>query len=816
MRGAHPHPHGRIAAVLGLTLGLAIALVVGCSGEPRTVREATPTDTKATTISANADATANAATLAGSQSCRRCHERFYGLWSTSHHGTAMQPVTAAFAREKLVPHTGDVTIQNVRYRAVVEADPPHVLATGPDGEKQYPMVHAMGGKNVFYFLTPLERGRLQVLPVAYDIHKKAWYDTAASGMRHFENVHERPIHWTDHEFTFNTSCHGCHVSQLATNFDLDSDSYHTTWAEPGINCETCHGPASRHIELMSARKPDDPLPDDIGLFKLGAGATIDQNNATCATCHAKMTFVTTAFNPGDRFFDHYGLVTLEHPDYYPDGRDLGENYTYTSWLMSPCAKPGGLSCIHCHTSSGRNRFAAPGTANNACLPCHKTLVDDPTTHSHHLAGSAGNDCVSCHMPKTRFAAMNRSDHSMRPPAPAATTAFKSPNACNLCHDDKDAKWADEWVRKWYKKDYQAPILAQGKLIDAGRRQDWTQLDAMLDYLKGPNRDSVVAASLVSLLDSCPDDRKWPVIESLLSDPSPLVRERAINAFDGRIDPPALDHLIAGTNDDTRLVRIRAAEGLAGIPRAELPPEALAGVEKATEELEASLRSRPDDAISHANLGDLHMRRGQVPQAIAEYDIAIRMFPENVPTLVNASLAYSAAGRNDRAEECLRSAIRVIPEAAAAHFNLGLLLAELQRADEAEASLRAAIKHDPQMAAAAYNLAVLIAPKNPDEAIAFSRQAVKLRPDDTRYAFTLAYQLAQSESGRGEASDILKALIAREPGYLDAYLLLAELHQRAGHDAEARAVLQSAANQEAIPEPQRRQIQMRLRQTSTAP
>ena len=44
------------------------------------------------------------------------------------------------------------------------------------------------------------------------------------------------------------------------------------------------------------------------------------------------------------------------PTIYPDGRDLGENYTYTSWLMSPCAKSGKLDCNHCHTPSGRMRF----------------------------------------------------------------------------------------------------------------------------------------------------------------------------------------------------------------------------------------------------------------------------------------------------------------------------------------------------------------------------------------------------------------------------------------------------------------------------
>jgi len=40
--------------------------------------------------------------------------------------------------------------------------------------------------------------------------------------------------------------------------------------------------------------------------------------------------------------DHYDLAALEHPDFYPDGRDLGENYTYTLWLMSPCVQSGRL------------------------------------------------------------------------------------------------------------------------------------------------------------------------------------------------------------------------------------------------------------------------------------------------------------------------------------------------------------------------------------------------------------------------------------------------------------------------------------------
>ena len=189
------------------------------------------------------------ASYAGSKSCRECHERFYGLWSGSMHGLAMQPYNEALAREKLSPQKDDVVIGSKRYRAEVGSNGGYVLETGPDGKKkQYRIEYALGGKNVFYFLTPLDRGRLQTLPVAYDVRKKEWFDTALSGLRHIpgQMQGETPVGWQEYPYTFNTSCYGCHVSQLSTNYDLKTDSYSTTWKEPGINCETCHGGSEAH------------------------------------------------------------------------------------------------------------------------------------------------------------------------------------------------------------------------------------------------------------------------------------------------------------------------------------------------------------------------------------------------------------------------------------------------------------------------------------------------------------------------------------------------------------------------------------------
>lgn len=189
---------------------------------------------------------------AGPVSCRKCHEKFYQLWASSHHGPAMQPYTAELARKKLSPHTEEIVIRASRYRAKIAGENGWVIERGPEGEKKYRIEHVMRGKNVYYFLTPLDRGRLQTLPVAYHVNKREWFDMAASGVRHVPGQTHEPIDWKDWQYTFNTACYGCHVSQLSTNYDPKTDTYRTVWKEPGINCETCHGPADEHIRVCEA------------------------------------------------------------------------------------------------------------------------------------------------------------------------------------------------------------------------------------------------------------------------------------------------------------------------------------------------------------------------------------------------------------------------------------------------------------------------------------------------------------------------------------------------------------------------------------
>ena len=753
--------------------------------------------------------------FAGSRSCIECHEKFYQLWSTSVHGLSFQPYSAAFAKAKLTPQANEIVIGKYRYRAEISGDAGWVIEKGPDGEKKYPIEQVIGGKYVFYFLTTLERGKLQTLPVAYDVSKKEWFDTAASGIRHFPDAPaDSPVFWKDQAYTFNTACFGCHVSQMKTNYDLKTDTYKTTWKEPGINCETCHGPSEEHNRVMEELPAGGEVPPGMDMKIISVKKfTVPQHNDSCGSCHAKAVVLTNNFKAGERFFDHFDLATLEDPDFYPDGRDLGENYTHTTWLMSPCVQSGKLSCIHCHTSSGRYRFKADDKANNACLPCHKERVENAAAHTNHPPGTPASKCIACHMPKTEFARMKRSDHSLLPPTPAVTLAYKSPNACNVCHTDKDAKWADENVRKWRKRDYQAPVLYRTGLIDAARKRDWSRLTEMIQYLeKKQSGDEIVAASLIRLLRNCDDPRKNPVLLNMMRDRSPLVRSAAADALALYPTRGNLQVLVKATGDDYRLVRIRAAAGLTGRTGLVLNEADKKNIEKANREYLQSITIPADHWASYYNLGNYYLSLGDFRKAIAGYDTSLKLDPKGVMSRVNMSMAYARLGENKKAESSLNEALKIAPDSAAANLNMGLLKAEQGDRKSAETYLRQAWKADPKMSQAAYNLCVILSESKPDEAIGWCRKASEASPSNPKFAYSLAFY--ERKKGDTEAAiGTLRNLIARNPDYPDAYVLLGEIYERQGRVNEARTVYQQALWNPDIPAQSRTYIEQRIRALS---
>ena len=190
-----------------------------------------------------------------------------------------------------------------------------------------------------------------------------------------------------------------------------------------------------------------------------------------------------------------------------------------------------------------------------------------------------------------------------------------------------------------------------------------------------------------------------------------------------------------------------------------------------------------------------------------------MDPQRVMSRVNMSMAYARLGDNKKAESTLNEALKVSPDNAAANLNMGLLKAEQGDRKSAERYLRQAWQADPKMGQAAYNLCIILSERKPDEAIGWCRKASEANPSNARYAYSLAFY--ERKKGDTEAAiGTLKNLIARNPDYPDAYVLLGEIYERQGRVNEARTVYQQALWNPDIPAQGRTYIEQRLRALSS--
>jgi len=96
----------------------------------------------------------------------------------------------------------------------------------------------------------------------------------------------------------------------------------------------------------------------------------------------------------------------------------------------------------------------------------------------------------------------------------------------------------------------------------------------------------------------------------------------------------------------------------------------------------------------------------------------------------------------------------------------------------------------------------------DEAVGLCCTANSLSPGDPKYAYTLGF--FQNQTGNSEgAIKTLDALIAGQPAYLDAYLLLAGIYEKQGKKDQAEKVYNKALTVERAPEAFRSHIRAKL-------
>jgi predicted CXXCH cytochrome family protein len=247
-------------------------------------------------------------------------------------------------------------------------------------------------------------------------------------------------------------CDGCH----SVNYDIQTKTV-TEW---NVGCEKCHGPGSAHVRQ--------PL-----LSNIVNPARLDTIQATdvCLQCHSQGQPLNNPIN--GKYYDWpVGFqVGMDLKDYWKlEEHKLGEQ-SFTHFADGTAHKnrmqgndfvqsvmyTHGVRCNSCHDVHGtENNADLLKPVNTICLECHSASSPNGprapslVAHTHHRLGSAGSDCVACHMPKIEqtIADVNVRSHTFRFTPPSETDALKIPNACNLCHSDQSTKWAIEAIRTW--------------------------------------------------------------------------------------------------------------------------------------------------------------------------------------------------------------------------------------------------------------------------------------------------------------------------------------------------------------------------------
>ncbi|GAB4274595.1 MAG: hypothetical protein Kow0029_15090 [Candidatus Rifleibacteriota bacterium] len=289
---------------------------------------------------------------AGSQSCKACHADIYDLWKNTPHARMTRKL------KDIENHT-EIPVEEL----------------GVPREK---ITWVLGSHYVHRFVTEAS-GTMVVLPKIWDKKEKKWLPAYDYGWK--------SRYWLK-------QCAGCHT----TGFSAENESF----VEPGVGCESCHGPGLNHART-GARN----------LIVSPKRLTADRREMICESCHTSGLdnsgeyHFPVGYKPGDYLPDFYSGLTPkpgQSPENFKGDETYEDRRRQWNFLKSRLFLATGLTCDYCQNFRNfdtRNQSDYL-THDEYCLTCH---VD----RQNHPAESPGTNCTACHQP-TRNASGTFSIH----------------------------------------------------------------------------------------------------------------------------------------------------------------------------------------------------------------------------------------------------------------------------------------------------------------------------------------------------------------------------------------------------------------------
>ncbi len=282
----------------------------------------------------------------GSLKCSECHQDDYKAWKETLHSSIVQD---ARANPKAI--RGDFSVPDLPFtRDQVE------YTIGSHWDQRY--LTRLGDDYV-------------VLPRMWSVTTKVWEPY---------NV------WTWKKRPYAKNCAGCHMTWF--------DPARMTIAEPGVGCESCHGPGGKHVEGDG----------DKSAIVNPARLSSERYDMICAACHVRGTDPSGEYYFPIGFVPGGDLTPLLNVTVKESEKVAGEENRATilrflrKWKKDIEASARGV-CDQCGIKTGSLTMEQKDKVKQFCFTCHKFDKEGrEQLHTHHAA-TVSLTCFDCHVKK---------------------------------------------------------------------------------------------------------------------------------------------------------------------------------------------------------------------------------------------------------------------------------------------------------------------------------------------------------------------------------------------------------------------------------
>ncbi len=703
----------------------------------------------------------------GREKCIECHLNEYNDWVGSDHDKAMDHANGSTV-------LGDFNNQSIQYNGLTHEMYKRdgkffVLTDGETGKLQeFEVKFVFGYYPLQQYLVEFDKGRLQTLPITWDSKDHRWYHMAQELYKDGSIEYNNWLHWSNQAQNWNGMCADCHSTHVKKGYDINTDSYHTTYSEIDVSCETCHGPASNHLKWAAKAEYARSEADNYGLVVKTSGIDNKEYVDLCVRCHSRRSSIGDFIHHAD-IYNHTIPNLPSGESYHIDGQILDEDYVYASFTQSKMYMRD-VKCNDCHNVHSTKRLYED---NRLCTQCHR--ADDYDTYNHHFHKSAGESgeaviatdgvkfevgegtrCINCHMPAQFYMGVDyRNDHSMRIPRPDLTKTLGTPNACNQCHADKSVDWAIQYVNKWHGigRPYQYGIAFH----EAESASDNGFTDLVRIY-RDETYPEIVRATTLQYLGMYYPDRSKDILLDAIGNSNGHIRYNALHNLN-ITDDDVFKIILGLLTDQTAAIRIESANKLSSIDPNQIPQKYKEAFQKANKEYLAMMEYNADFPTGKFNLANYYYNANNIPKAQEFYEKALQQDSLLHPVKVNLAILYYNQQQYNKAEKMFKDYLSFYPEDGNTLFSYALFLSDRKQYDQSLEMLVKAAKYAPDNARIAYNTAMMFDFKqNFSKAEEYLKRSIQISSGDSNYyvaLLNLYVKYQQSNKVKSIAQTILQ-------------------------------------------------------------